>query len=364
MTSLWKKGFEIELIAPPGRSRADLARIVAGRTKGSVQRFFHPQAEPSKVPGTPTFENLTFGFRVVDGEGAPVASFVDDLTLKRDLDKNAPSRLEWHRIVSDDARQLQLVARHCDPYAPIERVLEPMAALYGTKLDRHPSGMCKVVDERGASICIVAVQPGDRERGCEIVTAPLTDNAGATLAFLLGEARAAGFTIPAEAALHIHFDAARLTNAGVISNLVRALARHGPALKRLVRTNPNCVRLGHWPKPLVKLAADPAFMTLDWPQALLRLKECKLTKYCDFNLLNIVHENPKKPTFEVRILPVTFEVDRILEMATLFEAILLWAVEKIPQTMKVPDTIQAFLAQLPPASAGVWLERAREAKLA
>src|SRR5436190_1282387 len=117
MTSSWKKGFEIELMAPPGHSREDLARIVAGKKKGSVQRFFHPQAEPSKVPGTPAFENLTVGFRVLDRQGAAVASFVDDLTLKRDLDKNAASRLGWHRIVSDDARQLQLVARHCDPYA-------------------------------------------------------------------------------------------------------------------------------------------------------------------------------------------------------------------------------------------------------
>src|SRR5438046_853017 len=128
MTSSWKKGFEIELMAPPGHSREDLARIVAGKKKGSVQRFFHPQAEPSK-----------------------------------------------------------------------------------------------------------------RERGCEIVTAPLTDDAEEVLAFLLGEAEAAGFSIPAEAALHIHFDGARLKNAGVISNLVRVLARHGAALKKLVRTNPNCV---------------------------------------------------------------------------------------------------------------------------
>ena len=209
--------------------------------------------------------------------------------------------------------------RHCDPYAPIERVLAPMAALYGTALDTHPSGMCKVVDERNASVCIVAVQPGERERPCEIVTPPLTENAEEALGFLLGEARAQGFTIPHEAAAHIHFDGERLKTAGAISNLVRALARHGPALKRLVGTNPNCVRLGHWPRPFVKLVADPDFIDLAWSKALLPLKECKLSKFCDFNLLNIVNENPKKPTFEVRILPVSLAARPLMESAALFE---------------------------------------------
>ena len=361
----WKKGFEIELMAPPGRSREDLARAVAARRGGKVERFFHPQAEPSKVPGTPTFENLTFGFRALDSAGAPVASFVEDITLKRGLDKNAPPRLGWHRIVSDDARLLQLVMRHCDPYAPIERVLAPMAALYGTALERHPSGMCKVVDERNASVCIVAVQPGERERPCEIVTPPLSDDAEGALGFLLGEARAQGFIIPHEAAAHIHFDGARLKNAGVISNLVRALARHGAALKRLVGTNPNCVRLGNWPRPFIKLAADPDFMDLEWQQALLPLKECKLSKFCDFNLLNIVNDNPKKPTFEVRILPVSFETRPLMEAAAFFQSILEWAVETNPRTARIPDSLRSFIAGLGACEArDVWLAKANEAGLA
>ena len=72
----WKTGFEIELLAPPGISREDIAQAVAKRIGGSAGRFFHPQSEPSKVPGHPVFENLTLGFRVLADDGQPYASFV------------------------------------------------------------------------------------------------------------------------------------------------------------------------------------------------------------------------------------------------------------------------------------------------
>jgi hypothetical protein len=160
VTPNWTVGFEIELLAPRGRSRLDLAQSVARHHGGAVQRFFHPQSEPSKVAGKPSFENLTPGFEVLDGKGRPIARFVDDMTLLADLDGKAPPLPGWYRIVTDDRRLLRLIMRHCDAAAPIERVLAPIAALFGTQADIHPSGMVKIVDDRGASVAIAAPLPG------------------------------------------------------------------------------------------------------------------------------------------------------------------------------------------------------------
>jgi hypothetical protein len=38
------------------------------RRVGSIRRFSNPPQEPSKVPGSPTFENLTPGFEAVDAQ--------------------------------------------------------------------------------------------------------------------------------------------------------------------------------------------------------------------------------------------------------------------------------------------------------
>lgn len=318
----WKIGVEIELLATPGRSRADLAERVALRVGGRVRRFFHQQAEPSKAPGLPIFENLTLGFEVVDSAGARVCAFVDDLTLQRDLDRNAAPILGWHRIVADDARMLRLVDRHCDAAAPLERLLDPLAALFGTAPERHSSGMVRIVDDQGRSVAIAAPLPGERERPCEIVTAPLERDHAGVLTALLADAAALGFSAPAEGATHLHFDAAPLQSAPVIAALVDVLQRHGDALKTLAGANPNCVRLGRWPDTLPALTQSDAFRALAWPQAQAALKQLGLSKYCDYNLLNIASGDRAKHTFEVRVLPTHLQAAPIIETALLFEALL------------------------------------------
>ena len=91
----WKIGVEIELMAPLGRSRLDLAQALAAQSGGRVQRFFHPQSEPSQVTGAPVFENLTLGFKVLDAQGQLLASCVDDLTLQKDLVRQRMPRPNW-----------------------------------------------------------------------------------------------------------------------------------------------------------------------------------------------------------------------------------------------------------------------------
>ena len=340
----WKAGFEIELLVPRGRSRSDLAQRVAERHGGSVVRFLHPQSEPSKAKDTPTFANLTPGFEARNQGGQPLARFVDDLTLQAGLDRKAAARPGWWRIVTDDRRLLHLAMRHCQPEANLESALQPLAALFGTALDHHTSGMVKVVDEQGLSVAIAAPLPGERERTCELITPPLEADHEAALALLLAEARAEGCTLPLEGATHIHFDAAPLTSAAVIARLVSLLSAHGEALKQLVGTNPHCIRLGRWPEALLSLVSTPAFAALAWPAARKALSGVGLSKYCDFNLLNIAGANSGKHTFEVRILPATLEAAPLIDAAELFAALLAWCCQA---PLPLPADLHALIAVLP-----------------
>ncbi len=337
-----KIGVEIELLAPAGRSREDLAHAIARRFGARVRRFFHPQGEPSKVPNTPVFENLTLGFAVEDASGALIAQCVDDLTLQTELDPQQPPKPGWYRIVSDDGRLLRLVMRRTDAHAPLESVLDPLASLFGTSPKRGQGGMIRVADECDAPIAIAAPLPGERERPCELVTAPISENHAAVLEALLQPARELGFTIPAEGAIHLHFDGAPLCKASTVANLVRFLGRHGEAIKELAGTNPRCRRLGAWPAELFDVVASDEFARLGWEEARERLRPLDLTKYCDFNLFNLVHAPPGKLTFEVRILPVWMEGERIVEAASFFAAILAWAGSDDGNLRPIPQSIEGL----------------------
>ncbi len=351
-------GFEIELMAPPGRSRLDLADRVARRGAGSVRRFFHPQSEPSAVKGMATFENLTPGFEALDQDGQPLGRFVDDVTLQDGLTKSAAPKQGWYRVVADDARLLRLVMQNCNAEAPLLDVMTGLARLFGTPVEPHASGMIRVSDDRGVSVAIGVPLPGERERPCEIITTPLEHDHEATLGGLLADAKALGFYAPVEGATHIHFDAGPLTSASAIANLVNAFGRHGPALRGLVKTNPRCTRLGGWPEGLSAMVNGAQFAALPWEQARERLATVGLKKYCDFNLLNIVAATASKHTFEVRILPVYLDARSAIEAAMLFEAMLRWCVQ--PGLRPAPDTLEAWLADLDlaPDAASLWRARA------
>jgi hypothetical protein len=345
MTPNWKIGFEVELMAPRGSSRLALASSIAQAAGGGVRRFFHPQSELSKARGLPLFENLTPGFAAFDAAGEPIAQFVDDITLQDGLDRTAPPLPGWYRIVTDDGRLLRLIASQCDPDAPLETVLDPLAALFGVRAAPGPGGMVRVGDERGVSVAIGAPLPGERERPCEIVTPPLDRDHAERLGALLAAAAAAGFTVPAESATHIHFDADKLRSARAVANLVTVLSLHGDALKQHFHTNPRCVRLGSWPKSLPRLVRSRGFTDLPWEEARAALAQLPLTKYCDFNLINFVHEDRRKHTFEVRILPTSLDPRPAMAAASFFAALLEWCIER-PLGRRMPATLAALAAAL------------------
>lgn len=363
----WKIGIEIELLAPPGKSRLDLAQEIARQQQGSIRAFFHPQSEPSKVPGMPMFHNLTIGYEIFDAQQNWIASCVDDLTLQFDLNRNAPPKTGWYRIVSDDERLLRLIGRHADPQQPLNEVMQPIAWLFGTEPEIGPGGMIRVDDEVGASIAIAAPLPGERERPCELITAPISAHHQAWLEDLLNSARKLGFTAPLEGATHIHFDATALQSAEAIANLVNIIWSYGNILKQLMGTNPHCKRLGNWPKSLVEIVSGSEFRTLSWDDARAKLQQIELTKYCDFNIVNCIQNLPQKNTIEVRILPVWLESKPIIEAAALFAAILEFAVKS---RTNMGNSIKKFsiantrsLIEMLPLSTSqrnYWLELAQE----
>ena len=348
MLKNWKIGVEIELVAPKGCSRRDLAVAIAQQHGGVVRPFFHPQSEPSKVPGKSLFKNLTLGFEVVDSQGNLIAQCVDDLTLQDDFDKVHPPQPGWYRIVSDDARLLRLVMRHANPAAPLDELLVPIARLFGTEPEKNTEEMVRVVDDSGASIAIAAHLPGERERPCELITPPIATHHLEHLESLLAIARSLNFTIPSEGATHIHFDATPLQSVPVLVNLIRLLWFFGKELQQLVGTNPRCRRLGTWHPQLYELVQQPDFIFLPWEIAKEHLTQIELTKYCSFNIKNFIYSTPGKNTFEVRILPVWLHGQPIVEAAALFEAILHWAMDFNPNTplKNLPPNMQALLKEL------------------
>ncbi len=361
----WKIGCEIELLAPKGLSRKDLAESIAQTNNGIVRRIFYPQSELSRVPGMSVFHNLTLGFEVIDKQGNLIAKCVDDLTIEDDLNKSQPSLPGWYRIVSDDTRFLELITCQANPEESATEVLKPIADLFHTRANQAPGGMVRVADNTGNSIAIAAPLPGERERPCEIITPPIDANHLEQLEVILTTARLLNFTIPIEGATHIHFDAKPLCSANVFTNLVNIFHARGENLKQLVGTNPKCRRLGSWDTALLKLVNESGFRELPWEKAKARVAKLKLTKYCDFNLRNLIYPIPDKFTFEARIFPVWIDSKPIIEAAVLIEAILRYAISTSEILPTKPlewelESVQKFLKLLPISEdvRHVWLSRA------
>jgi hypothetical protein len=312
-------GFEIELLAPPGSSRADLAHEIAHRHGGGVLRFFHTDSEPSLVPGMDFFIHLTPGFAVVDPDGLLVCELVDDITIRQDLDPHAPAVPGWYRIVSDEPRLMRLVHRYADPDAPLSTVLDPLADVFGVEAE-ETDGVMAVTDDDGATIAIAAPMPGERERPCEIITPPLRDHHEARLERILAPARDLGFTVPSESAVHLHVDAGPLRQVTTFDNIVRLFSAWREHVHGLLKTNPRCLRLAPLPQAVVNLAAGPTAAT--WDELSRAAMSAGLTKYMDINLTALVDPRPEQDTVEIRCLPGSVDPASIIGQAVLVERLL------------------------------------------
>jgi hypothetical protein len=310
-------GFEIELMAPPGVSRRTLAMDLAGRCGGSVRPVWHHDSEPSLVPGLGRFLHLTQGFEVTRPDGSPLCALVDDVTLMHGLDPRAPAIPGWFRILTDDTRLLRLLAAQCDPGGRLPEVLEPAARLWGTTVQRH-GGVFRLDDPSGATIALASPAGGERERPCEIVTTPIAADHHAALAGLLGVASALGFTVPREAAVHLHVDGGPFREPAALANLVRLFAWFREPLRELLATNPACRRLAPLPEPLVAAVLG----TPTTEELRKAADDGGLTKFFDVNLTQLLTDTPVRDTVEIRILPGAIDADEIVERAALVELLL------------------------------------------
>ncbi|HEU4347849.1 MAG TPA: amidoligase family protein, partial [Actinoplanes sp.] len=278
-----RTGFEIELMAPAGLSRRTLAEDLAARCGGRVQPVWHRDSEPSLVPGLGRFLHLTQGFDVRRGDGELLCTLVDDITLLAGLDARAAAPPGWFRILSDDPRLLHLLAAHSDPGGELGTALDATALLWGVEVQRV-GDVYRLDDPAGATIALAAPQGGERERPCEIVTPPLTGDHRAALEELLGPARELGFTVPREAAVHLHLDGPPFRRPHALANVVRLFAHWREPLRTLLATNPACRRLAPLPGRLVAAAdGGPSYADLRHAAA-----EGGLTKFFDVNLTQLL----------------------------------------------------------------------------
>lgn len=361
----WKIGVEIELLAPPGSSREQIAHVLSARRGGTVRRVLHQDSEPSKVPGQPVFYNLTQGFEALDATGALIARCVDDVTLQHDLDKRASPKPGWWRMVSDDERLLRLLAIHSDAQRDLPEAIAGLAELFQGKLLPAPGGMYRLVDSVGAPLAIAAPLPGERERACELITPPLEREQAQALEALLSTARELGFSIPLEGATHIHFDASPLCDANIIANLVNLLETWGSRLRQLCGTPAHFRRVGGWPDKLRELVNQADFRNLPWTAAQPRLRALDLSKYTDFNLKNIAYARPDRHTFEARIFPAYTETKPVIAAAALMQGVLQRCrrTETIPPLGAAPwhlDEVRDLLdsLELDDEARGYWRARA------
>jgi len=311
-------GFELELLAPRGASRRDLADELARRCGGRVRPAFHTDSERSAAVGVERFLHLTPAFDVLDAAGDLRCHLVDDTTIAADLEASAPPRPGWYRVLSDDPRLLRLVAARADPAEGIGSVLAPVAELFGVAVETV-GDVRRVQDAAGATIALAAPLPGERERPCEVVTPPLAAGHRAALDALLSAARDLGFTVPREAAVHLHLDGGPFQRVGAFANVVRLFGHWRAALWELLATNPHCRRLAPLPPALLDVVEHPH---ADWEALRTAAAATGVSKFCDVNLARVLGLRPGAQTLEVRLLPGSLDADEVLGRTLLVQRLL------------------------------------------
>lgn len=290
-----------------------------------MRPVWHQDSEPVPIEALGgRFLTLTQGFEVVRGSGELVCTVVDDITINSELDGRAAAPAGWIRVLTDDPRLQQLLARVCDPAGPLDHALDGVAELWNVLPERL--GNIWRVDSLGATIALALPAGGERERPCEIVTPPLTADHEVRLDELLGPARELGFTVPVEAAVHIHLDGAPFRSPAALANLIRLFGHQREALRDRLGTNPNCCRLAPLPHQLLDVVQGTPSMA-DLRAA---ADAGKLSKFHDVNLTQLLTDSPLRDTVEIRILPGTLDAAEVIARASVIEKLLTRCLDPAP----------------------------------
>jgi hypothetical protein len=301
---------------------------------------WHHDSEPAAVLRLGgRFLHLTQGFEVVRDSGDLLCTLVDDVTIVADLDPSAAAPPGWHRLLTDDSRLLQLLARLSDPGGPLDTALDGVASLWGERVERL--GNVWRLDAAGATIALATPSGGERERPCEIVTPPLVADHEVALEELFGAARVLGFTVPQEAAVHLHLDGGPFREPHALANVVRLFAHWREPLRHLFGTNCRCRRLAALPDELVAVADGAP----TWDELREAATRGRLTKFFDVNLTQLLRDDPLRDTLEIRILPGSLAAGEVIERATLVETLLDRCCDPTPFPAP-PATFEAAIRQL------------------
>jgi hypothetical protein len=241
-------------------------------------------------------------------------------------------------LLTDEPRLVRLMERTCAPTTPLEAVLDPLGELWGEVPERI--GAIWRLETRGATIALAAPAGGERERVCEIVTAPISADHATVLEQLLGPASDLGFTVPIEAAVHLHFDGAPFREPSALANVIRLFAYWREQLHAELETNPNCRRLAPLPAELVR-AVDG---TPTYDELCQAASVANLTKFYDVNLTQLLRDDPVRDTLEVRILPGALHAEATITRAELVERLLDRCLD--PQPIPRPASRSASLELL------------------
>jgi Putative amidoligase enzyme len=304
-------GLELELLAPDGKSRDDLARLLA-KTVGGALRF------GLKYHGVGTLDDgrpdchLTPAARV-DVRGKWLASFVDDPTIVDDLSRSNSRR----RIArTDDLRLALWMERQCWSADPHQR-FEALTRSFATR--EEDDGL---VDPWGHPLLRWHHESTQRARVCEVVLRPLEPKERKpVLTKVLTLARKLGFTVPKEAAVHAHFDAAPFRSTLALKDLVLTWARERSLWLERFEPNPHCRKRGPFPDDVVRVAAA-ADDDLPFDTLAAGLLLAGLHRAVDLNLLGVVERHPKQPTVEVRCLPGSLDAEATLARLAHADALL------------------------------------------
>lgn len=296
-------GLELELLAPEGKGRRALAEKLSRALGGKLQ-FGLKYSSPGRAQdGRPICE-LSCAYRVLDGKKRPIATLVDDPTIT--IPPGLAERGDDWAGVTDDVRLALLAERLCwaSEDTP-EAVFAPLARAFDGDVERgsERGSWGAVVDAVGH--VLVKGQTLRSERACEVVFAVMPRAAvRKTLEPWLAAAKKLGFTIPREAALHAHFDAAPFRDTARLRRLLLTWVAQRDAWWKTLSPNPSCTQLGPPPVSVERVARETQ-ATLPFSTFAAALLLAGAHKACDLNVLGVIERRPRQPTLEVRCLPMS-----------------------------------------------------------
>ncbi|MEM9893553.1 MAG: amidoligase family protein [Actinomycetota bacterium] len=300
-------GIELELLAPPRRSRRRLADEIAGKIGGRVAMNWHYDSDRSQHPEFGSFAYLTPAFDVIGRHGRAFVRLADDATIVTDLDRTAPGAQGWRRLLAGDREWLNRLKPYLAPLADLdERVAEAAAAL-DLRVEPRGRRLC-LLDGDGGLVAEVAGVTGERPRVAEAISPPLTSGVETWVELVIGTADELDFGLPIEGATHLHYDAEPFRTPAAFRRLVLAFSGDLADVRRRFASNTNCRGIGPLDPALAAVVQADDYDGLSWEEVRQRCRATGVvTKYCDVNLQHILADVPRIDTVEFRMLPATLD---------------------------------------------------------